>query len=138
MGVDTVDFVKEIKFRYRVCQCEIGIEKGAYGSDVFPIAVEFVSVNLESGFYRVGKDFLAEILIVLFVQEVVQSFSVEDIHSHVCEEQPFLYWFVPQLEEPRAYLERIDDFRIVRFFDEAFDVSMIINVHYPELGDIFS
>ena len=78
--VDGRGGVEEIELRHRVGELEIGVEEGADGADVLPVALVDVGVDAEFC-EHVRDDVLAEIHEVI-VERLHEHLAVENVNAH--------------------------------------------------------
>src|SRR5687768_8990720 len=84
-GENRRSHIEEVEFRQLGHEVEIGLEKIANGSDVFPIVLEDVGKNAMC-FDRVRDDMLAEIGHGV-VEQFEQHVAVENVDAHGAEEK---------------------------------------------------
>ena len=84
MGEDRSILVFEGKRSIGARQIDIRIVERTNGSNVFPVAIEQVCVNIVSP-DRHREDLFPEILVVTLGQQIDQDIAIEDVNPHVSE-----------------------------------------------------
>ncbi len=83
--------IEKIELGIRIAECQIRIVERANGSDVLPVIIEQVNLDF-AGADGSREDFLAEVAVVGFVQNVEQEFFVEDVEAHAGQAIAALRW----------------------------------------------
>src|ERR1035438_9865805 len=122
--------VKEVEARQFVRDIDVGLEEGANGSNVLPIALEHKGEHAQI-LNSVGDNMFAKIG-ERVVQQAADDVAVEDVDAHGRHKQiPFA--LDPQRGIPfRREFQRILDRRLLGFLDEARNASLGIDLHDPQ------
>src|SRR5262249_37972148 len=113
---------------------EVGVEECADGPDVLPIAAVDEAedaVRLNGG----GNDVLAEINFAV-VERVNERLAAEDVDAHRGEVVVFLGGDSEAGEQGGGDFELAQDFRILRFFDEAGKALFVVRLQDAQPGRV--
>lgn len=133
-GEDGGGHIEEVEAGQDFGESDIGIEEGADGADILPVALEDMGIDAV-GFDGGGDDVFAEVGEGV-VEELYHDLAVEDVDAHGGEEQ-FVIGLDAEAGVPVPFEgEGILDFGFLGFFDEAVDAVIGIHLHDTEAGDI--